>query len=130
MEDDEKLQALCENGRPLLDMIRMIRCRVETRPAMVLARKWNDKRAGGIATRLFRSAADIIPERDKGVPRVRILGSARDSDDVVAAELLEELARKKAVYPGTNLRLVCELPPNRAKRAKQGSNTLDRCKDV
>ena len=76
-------------------------------------------------TRLFQSAADMIPERDKGILRVRILGSATDSDDVVAAELLEELNLKKAVYPGTNLRLVYELPPNRAKRTNPGSNTLN-----
>ena len=111
-------------------MIRMICYRVETRLAMVLAKKWNDKRGRGIVTRLFRSVADIIPEHDKGIPRVRILGSARDSDDLVAAELLEELDLKEAVYPGTNLQLVCELPPNRAKRAKQVSNTLYRCKDA
>ena len=127
MEDDEKLRALGENEKLLLDMIRY---RVETRSAMVLAKKWNDKRAGGIAARLFRLDADIIPEQDKGILRVRILGSARASDDVVPAELLEELARKKAVYPGTNLRLVYELPPNRAKRSNPGSNTLRRCKDV
>ena len=94
---------------------------------MVVAKKWSGKRAGGILARLFRSAAGMTPERDKGIPMARIPGSARDSDDVAAAELLEELDRKKAVQPGTNLRLVCELPPN---RAKQGSNTLDRCKDV
>ena len=69
----------------------------------------------------------MIPVRDKGIPRARFLGSATDSDNVVAAELLDELDRKKAVYPGTNLRLVCVLPPN---RAKQGTNTLHRCKDV
>lgn len=105
-------------------MIRMICYRVETRLAMVLVKKWNDKRARGIVVRLFQSAADIIPEHDKGILRVRILGSARDSDDVVAAELLEELNRKKAVYPGTKLRMVYELPPNRKKRANPGSNTL------
>ena len=108
-------------------MIRMIRCRAETRPAMDLAKKWNGKRAGEIVARLFRSDADIIPEQDKGIPRVRILGSAGEYDDVVAAELLKELAREKAVQPGTNLRLVCELPPN---RANQGSNTLNRCPNV
>ena len=108
----------------------MICYRVETRLAMVVVKKWNDKRARGIVARLFRSAADIIPEHDKGILSVRNLGTATDSDDVVAAELLEELARKKAVYPGTNLRLVYELPPNRTKRANQGSNTLNRCPNV
>ena len=80
--------------------------------------------ARGVVTLLFQSAADITPEYDKGILRARILVSAKDSDDVVAAELFEELNRKKVVYPGANLRLVCELPPNRAKRSKPGSNTL------
>ena len=62
----------------------------------------------------------MIPERDKGIPRARIPGSAADSGDVVAAELPEELARKKAVQPGTSLRLVYELPPNRTKTGKSG----------
>ena len=41
--DDEKLQALGENEKLLLDMIRMICSRVEMRPAMVVVKKWNDK---------------------------------------------------------------------------------------
>ena len=77
---------------------------------MILVKKWNDKRARGIAARLFQSAADIIPEHDKGILRVRILGSARDSDDVVATELLEELNHKKVVYPEPNLQLVANCP--------------------
>ena len=44
LEDDEKLQALGEIEKLLIDMIRMICYRVETRLALVLMKKWNDMR--------------------------------------------------------------------------------------
>lgn len=121
LRDGENLQALGENEKLLLDMIR---CRADTRLAMIVLENWKDTCARGIATRLFLSAADIIPEHDKGILRVRILGSARDSNDIVAAELLEELDSWNAFYSGTNPRPANELPQYRAKRANPGSKTI------
>ena len=83
--EGQKFQALDEHEKLPLDLIRMICHHVETRPTKVVMEKWNTG-ARGIVSWHFRSEADIIPERDNDILRVRTLGSAGRSDDVVAAE--------------------------------------------
>ena len=63
---------------------------------------------------LFQSDADIIPEPDNAILRVRILGTASDAGDNAIAGLLQELNQTQTIFPGTNLRMVCELPGNTA----------------
>ena len=68
---------------------------------------------------LFRSAADIIPDPAAKILRVRILGTAGNAGDKAHEKLLEELNRTGTVFPGTDLRLVCELHENAAKSATE-----------
>ncbi len=59
---------------------------------------------------LIRAGPDILPESDKDILRVLIPGL---SDKVMDRELLvliDELNQTRTVYPGTDLRLVYELP--------------------
>ena len=70
---------------------------------------------------LFQSDADIIPEPENGVLRVRILGTASDAGDAAVAGLLDELSQTRTVFPGTNLRMVYELPSDRTKPGERGS---------
>ncbi len=64
---------------------------------------------------LFQSEADIVPEPENGILRVRIIGTASNSGDAAIAGLLEELTRTRTVFPGTGLRMVYELPDKAAK---------------
>ncbi|MDE2792748.1 MAG: hypothetical protein OXI81_20360 [Paracoccaceae bacterium] len=61
---------------------------------------------------LFGAVADVIPEPGEGILRVLILGSASNAGDAVFAGLLDELIQTRTVFPGTGLRVVCELPRN------------------
>ena len=59
---------------------------------------------------IFQQSPDIIPDPENGVLRVRILGTASDAGDAAIAGLLDELNRTRTVFPGTDLRMVYELP--------------------
>ncbi|MCY4264912.1 MAG: hypothetical protein OXE78_08655 [Gammaproteobacteria bacterium] len=61
---------------------------------------------------LFQSTADIIPEPENGILRVRIIGSANNAADVALGGLFDELKQTRTVYPGTDLRMVYDLPKN------------------
>ena len=58
---------------------------------------------------VFRSGADIIPDPDAGILRVRVLGTAGNAGDARIGGLLDELAQTNTIFPGTNLRMICEL---------------------
>ena len=54
---------------------------------------------------LLTSAANIIPEPDKGILRIQLLGLGSDACDRMLAPLIEELNATRTIYPGTELRL-------------------------
>ncbi len=73
---------------------------------------------------LFRSEADIVPDQESGVLRVRILGTASNAGDAAIAGLLDELNRTGTVFPGTGLRLVYELPAFARTTGQEASRSL------
>ncbi len=120
--EDEWLDALPSGERLLLDVIRMIACRAETRmmPAVADAQGAKQRPRRTLAE-LFQSDADIVPDPENGILRVRILGTASDAGDAAVAGLLEELNQTCTIFPGTGLRMVCELPGNNARAGKPAS---------
>ncbi len=73
---------------------------------------------------MFQSDADIIPDPENGVLRVRILGTASNARDADIAGLLDELNRMRTVFPGTGLRMIYELPDNARKPGPEASLCL------
>ena len=55
---------------------------------------------------LFQADADIIPDHERGILRVRMLGGADKAADASLAPLFEELNGTETIYPGTKPRLV------------------------
>ena len=88
----------------------MIVYRAETRmvPAVASAqgKKTNPRKA---LQALFEADAGIIPDRAKGLLKVRILGLGNNCADQALKTLPDELSAIETVYPGTNLKLVYEL---------------------
>ncbi len=124
--EGEWLDALPSGERLLLDVIRMIACRAETRmmPAVADAQGARQRPRRPLAE-LFRSEADIVPDPENGILRVRILGTASDAGDAAIAGLLEELNQTRTVFPGAGLRLVCELPQVACRSGKEASRSLE-----
>ena len=75
----------------------------------------NKQRSRRLLAELLQSEADIAPEPDSGILRVRVFGTAGTSGGAVIAIFLEELTRTRTVFPGNDLRMVHEL---RAKAAE------------
>ena len=113
LDEKDRLDALPSGERLLLDIVRMIAYRAETRMMSAVAEAQGAKqRPRRPLAELFQSDADITPDPENGVLRVRILGTASDAADAAIAGLLDELNRTRTVFPGTDLRMVYELPEN------------------
>ena len=113
LDEHDKLHALPEGEKLLLDIIRMIAYRAETRMMPAITNAQGTKPNPGRHLRaLLSSEADIIPEPDNGILRVRILGTASEACDKALDSLIEELNQTRTIYPGTKLRMVYELPRN------------------
>lgn len=122
LDEKDRLDALPSGERLLLDIVRMIAYRAETRmmPAVADA-QGRKQRARRPLAELFQADADIIPEPENGILRVRILGTASDAGDAAIAGLLDELNRTRTAFPGTGLRMIYELPADGAEPGETGS---------
>ncbi len=115
-------EALPPRERLPRDIVRMISCRAETRMMSAVAEAQGAKRRPRRPlAELFRSDADIIPDPDNGILRVRIPGTAGDAGDAVVAGLPEELNQTRTIFPRTRLRMVYELPKRGAEPGERGS---------
>ena len=86
-------------------------------------RRVNKQRSRRLLAELLQSEADIAPEPDSGILRVRVIGTAGISGDAVIAMLLEELTRTRTVFPEPDLRMVYELPAKAAEPNNGGKES-------
>ena len=128
---EQALDALPSREKLFLDILRMIAYRAETRMmAAVAAAQGQQPRPRPHLKALFQSDADILPEPEQGILRVRILGTASNASDAALAGLLAQLNQTRTCFPGTSLRLVYELPPNPSLNPASGSPSSPRGQDV
>ena len=108
-----KLQTLPTPLRMLMQTLRMLAYRAETAMAASLAPQMdNPETARSLLKALFRSDASLLPDAAAGTLTVRLLHQASRAQDTALAPLLAELNQTRTVFPGTDLRLVYELPPS------------------
>ena len=80
---------------------------------------------------LYKADADVIPDHERGILKVRMIGMADDAADALPAGMFEELNMSETIYPGTNLRMVFEVPAHRAKkRIKMASKKAGEFKEA
>ncbi len=109
---DPALDALPFREKHRLDILRMIAYRAETRTMAAVAKEQGRKpRPRKPLRTLLQADADILPEPEPGILRVRIPGSACNA---AIAGLLKELNETGTCFPGTELRMIYELPPKPA----------------
>ena len=113
LSPEEKLQALPAPLRRLMQMLRMLAYRAETVVATALAPQLdNTETARSLLKALFQSDASLLPDPAAGTLTVRLLHQASRAQDAALTPLLASLNRARTVFPGTQLRLVYELPPS------------------
>ncbi len=110
LDEDQQLDALPSRDRILLDIIRMIAYRAETRMMLpVMQGQGKKPHPRKLLQALMTADADILPDPANGVLRVHILGLANDACDRQIDALLNELNATETLFPGTDLRMVYEI---------------------
>ena len=111
LDDDDKLDMIPSRQRLLFDIIRMTAYRAETRMMPALAQMQGKKtNARKLLSAVMTSDADILPDPDNEILRVRLLGLGSDSFDRALEVLIDELNETNTIFPETNLRMVYEIP--------------------
>jgi hypothetical protein len=107
LPESDKFQRLAPSRKQLVDTVKMIAYRAETALASIareqLART-DDARS--LVRDLFRSEADLLPDLEQGVLRVRVHPMSNPRSNRAIAHLLDHLNSSEYTYPGTSLRLV------------------------
>ena len=107
---EDRFQRLGSKSKDFLDTIKMICYRAET--AMVNAvREWmcREDDARSFIRALYRTEADIIPDEENGILRIRLHHLTTRSADNIAKLLCIALNETMTFFPGTQLRLVYEM---------------------
>ena len=124
LSEEEKLQAIEMERNVLFDLIRMIRFRAETKMTAPLGGGREGRRPKKILRDLFRSEAELIPEPENGVLRVRVPGGFRDSADASPAVLFEELNQAETIAPRRTCEWSSNCPNARTRRFSNGRQKL------
>jgi len=110
---DEKLIVKLEEERKVLtDCIKMIAYRAETSLFNLLGQFYerHDDEGRSFLKSVFRSPADLIPNKDAGILTVRFHSMATPRANLALRVLCDVCTEKNILYPGTRLRLVYEGP--------------------
>ena len=107
LPETKRFERLAPSRKQLVDTVKMIAYRAETAMASVvrevLARP-DDGRS--LLRDLFRSEADLLPDVEHRLLRVRVHPMSNPRSNRAITHLLEHLNAAEFAYPGTNLRLV------------------------
>jgi hypothetical protein len=110
LEDQDRFHRLLPGRKRLMDTIRMIAYRTETAMATMLRSSTVDNpQARSLLQDLYVTEADILPEPEQGILRVRVHNTSRPAANRALDKLLDQLNETESTYPGTDLRLVYEL---------------------
>jgi hypothetical protein len=101
-----------------MDTVRMIAYRAETAMAGLLVGPTVDFAAARCLLQdLFVMEADILPDPENMLLHVHVHGASRPAANSALAQLFSQLNEAQVHYPGTDMRLVYELPANEAGNA-------------
>ena len=111
LPESEALHTLPVEEHLLLDIIRMIADRAEIRMMQpLITGPGKDRSARKLLRALLTSDANVIPEPEAGILRVRFLGLGSDACERSLAPLVDVLNQTRTKYPGTDLTIICEQP--------------------
>ena len=110
LEDEDKFQRLLPGRKQLIDTVRMIAYRTETAMTGLLTGPAVDTAAArSLLQTLFVTEADILPEPENQLLRIRVHGASTPAANRALLQLVEKLNEFEVLYPGTEMRLTYEL---------------------
>ncbi len=110
LEETDKFYKLLPGRKRLMDTIKMIAYRAETAMANLLVDQTIDSSdARRLLQDLFVNEADILPDPENNLLRVRIHSAARPAANRSIDLLLKKLNMTETHYPGTSLKLYYQI---------------------
>jgi len=107
---EERFQRLRSKSKDFLDTIKMICYRAETAMVNILRESMHrTEDARSFIRSLYQTEADIIPDEEKGLLRVRLHHTANRCHDETARLLCATLNETATIFPGTKLCLFYEM---------------------
>lgn len=111
LPETERFERLRADRKHLVDTVKLIAYRAETAMRHVVREKLarpDDARA--LLRELFRSTADLVPDLEQKTLTVRIHPLPSRLQDAAVRHLAAELTATETKFPGTELRLIYEIP--------------------
>ncbi|NOQ46323.1 MAG: hypothetical protein GQ559_06580 [Desulfobulbaceae bacterium] len=110
LPDKDKFQRLVPSRKRLMDAVQMIAYRAETAMGSLMIDNTIDMPAARkLLQDLYVTEADILPDNDNKLLRIRVHGASRPAANRAREKLFEKLNETKTNYPGTDLCLIYEL---------------------
>lgn len=110
LQDPDKFHRLLPGRKRLIDTVRLIAYRAETAMIGLLTAPTVDSAtARRLLQDLFVTDADLLPEPENHLLRIRVHGASTPAANRALRRLFEQLNAAHMLYPGTDLRLVYEL---------------------
>ena len=110
LKDKDKFYRLLPGRKRLIDTVRMTAYRAETAMAGLLMGPAVDSAAArSLLQDLFVTEADILPEPENQLLRIRVHGASTPAANRALLRLVEQLNESEVIYPGTDMRLSYEL---------------------
>ena len=110
LSDTDKFRRLLPGRKRLADTVRMVAYRAETAMVGIVAGpKLSTSAARRLLQDLFVTSADILPDPENGILRIRVHSASRPSANRSLSALFEKLNETETLYPGTQLKLIYEL---------------------
>ncbi|MCP4345298.1 MAG: hypothetical protein GY795_07205 [Desulfobacterales bacterium] len=124
LEELDKFYKLLPGRKRLMDTVKMIAYRAETAMVNLLVDKTVDSSdARQLLQDLFVNEADILPDPENNLLRVRIHCAARPAANRSTNSLLEKLNMTETHYPGTCLKLYYQLAGSKTNEKHQDGVT-------
>jgi hypothetical protein len=110
LPEEERFKGLAQGPKHLLDAVKMIAYRAETAMAQIIRSQISRKDdARSILRALYANEADLHPDYEQNILRVKLHRLANRATDTAVRYLCAELTETETKFPGTELRLVYEL---------------------
>lgn len=110
LPEEERFSQLESTRKQFVDTIKMIAYRAETAMANILIESsCNVDDARALLRSIYTMEADIIPDENKQILRIRLHHLSNPSSDKAARLLAANLNETETIYPGTNLLLHYDL---------------------
>ena len=110
LPEDARIERLSTQSKHLIDTIKMIAYRAETAMVEIVREKMmRHDDARSLLRAIYQTEADLVPDPQAGTLTVRLHPLANASSDEAVRHLCAELNSAETIFPGTDLRLICEV---------------------